>query len=54
MAFDVPMRHFYEDKRPLLVRGQPEQPEYRLCFWSNTQLTGDWTDVVMVTAGIKT
>lgn len=37
------------DKRPLLVAGQPEVREYRLCFWDKGEGNGDWTAVSRVT-----
>ncbi len=39
----------YEDKRPLLVAGQPEVREYRMRFWDKGTPNGDWTDVQRVT-----
>lgn len=48
----ISMKHLYEDKRPLLVPGQPELRDYRLRFWDGGKPNGDWTDVITVTVGI--
>lgn len=48
----ISMTHLHEDKRPLLVPGQPEVREYRLRFWDNDKPNGDWTDVAAVTVGV--
>jgi hypothetical protein len=48
----ISMKHLHEDKRPLLVPGQPELREYRLRFWDNGKPNGDWTDVATVTVGV--
>ena len=39
----------FDDQRPLLVAGQPEIREYRVCFWDKGTANGEWTDVQKVT-----
>lgn len=46
---DVAIRSPWFDKRPLLVPGQPEIREYRMCFWDGGPSPGDWADVSQVT-----
>jgi len=48
----ISMTHLCEDKRPLLVPGQPELRDYRLRFWDDGKPNGDWTDVATVTVGV--
>jgi hypothetical protein len=39
----------YEDKRPLLVPGQPEVRAYKMRHWDAGAESGSWTDVASVT-----
>ena len=39
----------FDDARPLLVAGQPEIREYRVCFWDKGTPNGEWTPVRKVT-----
>lgn len=40
----------FRDERPLLVPGQPEYREYRLCFWDQDPF-GEWSPVATVLVG---
>lgn len=42
----------YLDERPLLVAGAPEMREYRLRFWDQGEVNGDWSAVQKVTVGV--
>ncbi len=41
----------FEDKRPLLVPGQPELREYRIRFFDDSSATGEWSAVVTLLVG---
>ncbi|MBI5686674.1 MAG: hypothetical protein HZC54_16525 [Verrucomicrobia bacterium] len=41
----------YLDERPLLVAGQPEVREYRVCFWDKGEPNNEWTNIVTITVG---
>jgi len=45
---DFDMRSPYEDTRPPLVAGKPEERRYRLRYFIDNQAVGAWSDVVVV------
>ncbi|MEQ1752012.1 MAG: hypothetical protein ABL974_21505 [Prosthecobacter sp.] len=47
----IHMASVFEDKRPLLIPGQPELRDYRLRYFENGLPTGDWTAVATVMVG---
>ena len=42
----------YDDTRPLLVAGVPEEREYRMCYWDKGTANGEWTAVEKITVGL--
>jgi hypothetical protein len=45
---DFDMRSPYEDRRPPLVAGKPEERRYRLIYFIDNQIVGVWSDVITV------
>jgi len=45
---DFDTRSPYEDTRPPLVAGQPEERRYRLRYFIDDQLVGEWSDDIVV------
>ena len=45
---DFDMRSPFEDTRPPLVAGKPEERRYRLRYFVDNQAVGAWSDVVIV------
>lgn len=45
---DFDMRSPYEDTRPPVNAGKPEERRYRLRYFMDNQAVGDWSDVIVV------
>lgn len=45
---DFDMRSPYEDTRPPLAAGKPEERRYRLIYFIDNQIVGVWSDVITV------
>ena len=45
---DFDMRSPYEDTRPPLAAGKPEERRYRLIYFIENQIVGVWSDVITV------
>lgn len=45
---DRDFRSPFDDERPPLVAGKPEERRYRLMYFIDNELVGDWSDVIVV------
>jgi hypothetical protein len=42
------MRSTYDDSRPPIAVGKPEERRYRLIYFTDNQTVGIWSDVIVV------